>query len=234
MRLHTSPETVTFGVMARAPVPGRCKTRLAGAIGARPAADLYEAMLRDTLDLLEGVGPDRLVVLAAPEDDGVRVLRALAPPRWEIVEQRGDGLGERLKHALAVLSPSDDDLVCLVDSDSPTIPAENFGVLREPRGPNTVILGPCDDGGYYLIGMRTPELGVFDGIPWSTPEVLARTRQRCEALGLDVHELAAGYDVDELDDLVRLRADLAQRPGIARRTAIALGAIPSSSRGTIS
>lgn len=84
---------VTLGVMARAPVPGRCKTRLAPMLGAAGAARLYEAMLRDSLDAFAGVGASRLVVLAAPEDSGVAALRSIASAAWEVIAQEGNDLG---------------------------------------------------------------------------------------------------------------------------------------------
>lgn len=219
-----TPALLTLGVMARAPVAGRCKTRLAGALGAEPAARLYEAMLVDTLEALS-ILPARHVLLAAPEDDGLAMLRALAPRGWEVVAQRGDGLGARLTNALRDLC-REHDLVCLLDSDSPTLPmstlAEGLSDLR-CRQPGTVVAGPCDDGGYYLIGMRALEVGVFENIPWSTPHVMATTRARCAELGLTLVELPTWFDVDEPSDVDRLAADLARDATAAPRTAAVIG-----------
>src|SRR5262247_1082975 len=96
----------TLAVMARAPIAGRCKTRLAGVIGERDAAELYRAMLLDSLDLFGRVGATRCVIMAAPEDEGVRALRALAPSGWETIGQEGAGLGARLAHAFRLLGAS--------------------------------------------------------------------------------------------------------------------------------
>src|SRR5207245_8313091 len=109
------------GVMARAPIPGRCKTRLAAAIGAEEAAALYQAMLLDSLEAFARIGASRNALLAAPEDDGVEVLRALSPRGWEVIPQDGASLGERLAAAFRTLGGRGSP-VALLDSDSPTVP----------------------------------------------------------------------------------------------------------------
>src|SRR5258706_7605665 len=97
---------ITLALVARAPVPGRCKTRLVPALGAEGAARLYEAMLGDSFAALARVGATRLVLLAAPEEDGVAALRALAPPGWDVVAQSSGDLGARLARALLELAPA--------------------------------------------------------------------------------------------------------------------------------
>ena len=216
---------IIVGVMARAPAPGRCKTRLAPSLGDVGAATLYRAMLLDTLEGLERGLEDaaRLVVMAAPEEDGVEAMRALAPPRWEVLAQRGVGLGERLTNASRQLGPAG-DVVALVGSDSPTVDFRAIArALSGAKQPRHVLMGPCDDGGYYVIGMTSPEPGVFEGIDWSTSHVQRQTRGRCAALGLTLEELPPGYDVDDAKDLARLRAELRAVPAIAPRTAAVLG-----------
>jgi rSAM/selenodomain-associated transferase 1 len=216
------PFRVTLGVMARAPVSGRCKTRLAKVIGADAAARLYRAMLADSLEVYGRAGADRQVVLAAPEDDGVAVLRNLAPANWGVIAQEGVNLGERLAGAACALG-ADGSAVVLVDSDSPTLPIEPVAAaLQRLAGPRRALLGPCVDGGYYLVGLTTPEPGVFRDIPWSTPGVLAATRARCAELSLALEELPPWYDVDEPVDLERFRAELARYPDRAPRCAALL------------
>jgi rSAM/selenodomain-associated transferase 1 len=212
---------LTIGVMAKAPVPGHCKTRLAAAIGDARAADLCRAMLLDTLDAItRDVRADRFVVMAAPEQDGVAALRALAPARWEIVVQEGRDLGERLTRAMSVLSAAD-TAVALVDADSPTAPWDEAGrALSRFAGP---LMGPCSDGGYWLIALAAPEPRVFESITWSTPLVAGQTRERCAALGLGLAELPIAHDVDEPADLDRLRESVAQHPERAPRTAAFFG-----------
>lgn len=214
---------LTLGVFARAPVPGRCKTRLARAIGNERAAAIYRAMLEDSLEAFGALPAARRVVLAAPEDEGVAALRALVPSGWEILAQEGGDLGERLAAALRALFPPGGS-VAFLGSDSPTLPlgpvAEALARFAEP---GRVLLGPCDDGGYYLVGLTLPEPGIFRDVPWSAPQVLSVTRRRCAELGLSVEELPSWYDVDDARDLERLGADLAACPERAPRTSAILG-----------
>lgn len=213
---------VVLGVMARAPVQGRCKTRLGASIGVERATALYAAMLADTLARLETLRGARRVVLAAPEDDGIAVLSAQAPG-WEIVAQAGDGLGERLSHGLSTLAQGGDSVI-LLDSDSPTIPLPPLAdALADFESGRRALLGPCADGGYYLIGLTVPETRVFEDIPWSTSGVLEATRRRCAQLQLEVEELPVCYDVDRESDLALLRAQLEREPELAPRCAGLLG-----------
>src|SRR5437773_3044184 len=112
--------SVAIGVMARAPVPGRCKTRLAARLGPARAAALYEALLVDSLRAFGMLRARRRVVMAAPEDGGFAALRALAPPEWEVIEQVGENLGTRLEHAMGTLGA--EGAAILVDRDSQTLP----------------------------------------------------------------------------------------------------------------
>ena len=209
----------TIAVMARAPIVGRCKTRLAKRLGAEGAAALYRAMLLDTLDALGRVDARR-VIMAAPEDDGVEVLGALAigaSSPWSVLPQVGRDLGERLTDAMAKIAGVEGGV--LLDSDSPTMPVASLARdLRRLAGAHA-LLGPCVDGGYWAIGAPHADPRIFQGIPWSTPEVCARTRERFRAVGWEWSELDVAYDVDEADDLSRLRDELRVEPERAPRCA---------------
>jgi glycosyltransferase A (GT-A) superfamily protein (DUF2064 family) len=100
--------------------------------------------------------------------------------------------------------------VCLIDSDSPTVPAENFAEAVEllSATKDLVVLGPSDDGGYYLIGMKKPHRQLFEEIDWSTERVLNQTIQRATEIGLEHKLLPSGYDVDDDAGLRRLRDEL--------------------------
>ncbi len=216
---------IVLGVMARAPVAGACKTRLASRLGDAAAAQLYGAMLLDTLDILGRTAADRRVVFTTPDHHGVAVLERLVPSGWEVIAQRGDGLTARLQHALQTLH-GNGNVVVLVGSDSPTLPvAALVTALGRAADPNRVLLGPARDGGYYLIGLSKLEPRVFDDIPWSTAAVADATRRRCAELGLHVEELPTACDVDQPDDLELLRVDLDTDPQRAPRTATQLRAI---------
>ena len=210
-----------IGVMARAPIPGRCKTRLGREIGDVAAASLYAAMLADRIAAIAGLEVDRRCVLVAPEDDGARVLRALAPPAFDIVEQRGADLGERLLHAFEDLfaSAPEGSLVAIVDSDSPMAPLE--GAWEAARRDTTAdaLFGPCEDGGYFLVAMRRLHAPLFSDIPWSTPAVLETTHRRGQRAGLTLRDLDRGWDVDTRDDVRRLVPALSREPARAPHTA---------------
>ncbi|MBK7582950.1 MAG: TIGR04282 family arsenosugar biosynthesis glycosyltransferase [Myxococcales bacterium] len=215
------PLSATVAIMARAPRPGSCKTRLAARIGDERAAELYRAMLLDTLDAYAALPFQRRVVLAAPEHDGVAAVRALVPAEWTVESQVGADLGSRLAHGRTALGTG---RVVLASSDSPTAPLVGLArALAEWSDPRRVLLGPCEDGGYYLIGLAEDVPRVFEGVPWSTADVCATTQRRCAELGLEVLELERTFDVDEPADLDRLRLELEAHPERAPRTAALVG-----------
>ena len=134
-------------------------------------------------------------------------------PDFVLLPQRGEKFGERLYFATVDLFRCGFESICLIDSDSPTVPAENFAQavkLLRCLG-DRIVLGPCDDGGYYLIGIKKPHQEIFERIDWSTERVLAQTKQRACELGLEVKLLPAGYDVDDDASLRRLCRELLAR-----------------------
>lgn len=215
--------TTSLGVMARAPVPGHCKSRLARGIGTARAALLYEAMLRDTLDACTVLPVQRRVVFAAPETDGVRRLRSLAPPSWEVEAQRGADLGERMIAAFAALARGSDAMV-LMGSDAPHLDMDAVAaaIVGLGGGGPRALMGPTTDGGYYLIGLTSLQPTLFEGIAWSTDQVASQTRERLGRLQIPTHELPGCYDIDVEEDMLRLRQELRIRPDRAPRTAAVL------------
>lgn len=197
----------TVAIMARAPVPGRCKTRLGKELGYDEAATLYEAMLRDRIAAVGALEGARPVVLVAPEDDGVAVLSSMVPSGFLVWPQEGGDLGERLAHGFRGLfaTAKEGELVCIVDSDSPVAPLTK-AVKEAQTSTADVILGTCDDGGYYLVGMRRLHEAALVGIPWSTPEVTQATHARGRSEGFRVAEIAPSWDVDTRADVKRLAA----------------------------
>ncbi len=175
-----------LSVVAKRPAPGQTKTRLCPPLDGTAAATLYACFLQDTLSLMRQV-PDVCRTLAYAPPEELAYFRALAPD-FALVPQRGADLGERLDNLLTGLlqeagMPGPSQAV-VMDSDSPTLPpnyvADAFLALNQGAD---VVLGPCDDGGYYLVGMRRHTPALFRGIPWSTPAVTARTIRRAGQLG---------------------------------------------------
>jgi glycosyltransferase A (GT-A) superfamily protein (DUF2064 family) len=139
----------------------------------------------------------------------------ILPADFSLLPQRGDKFGERLYFAVEDLFKCGFDSVCLIDSDSPTVPAENFAEALEllSATEDRVVLGPSDDGGYYLIGVKKPHRLLFERIDWSTERVLNQTIQRATEIGLAVKLLPSGYDVDDGASLGRLCNELLSEHG---------------------
>jgi hypothetical protein len=225
---------VAIGVMARAPLPGRCKAGLLAAHGAEWVAGLYAAMLRDTLDGLQSVTADDYLVFVAPvepapgEETGDEVLTKLAfdvlarhvPAPWELVAQEGDDHGARIEHALAAMFARGASYALLAGSDAPSFPTEPLAeALADDTLASDVLLGPSEDGGYYVLGMSRVEPRLVRDMPWSTPAMVDTTRLRCRELGLTIRELPKWYDVDHPSDVMKLLDEVRKHPERAPRTA---------------
>jgi len=201
--------------MAKHPVPGRVKTRLAAALGADAACALYRAFVLDLAERLAAL-PYAVTWAYTPPDAPFAELLPGARCR----PQRGRDLGERLAAALAEELAAGPGPVLAIGADAPHIPAAALaaGAAALTHGAD-VVLGPAADGGYYLIGLRGPAPGLFAGIAWGTAGVLEATLARAAAAGLAVHLLCPSFDVDQVADLSRLRALLARDDVSLPRTA---------------
>lgn len=195
-----APEGRTLIVFAKAPRPGTVKTRLAADLGDDEAARIYRALGRGVVDAVRE-GPWRTVVAFAPPGAREEMEAWLGAHGLAFRPQTGGDLGARMYGALAAELAAGANRVCVVGTDAPGVDAalvhEAFAALEE----RDVVLGPARDGGYYLLATTRPHRGLFQDIPWSTPQVLERTRRRAGELGLDVHLLAPLTDVDRLADV---------------------------------
>ena len=205
-------------VMAKRPFPGRTKTRLCPPLSHEEAALLYENFLKDTLAnvrTLPGVTP---FVAWAPEGE-LAYFQRLAPG-FDLILQQGDSLGARLDAALAFCSQQGFQQVAAVSSDAPSLPAvflqQAFAYLDEPDC--DVVLGPCQDGGYYLIGWKQPHPRLVTEVPMSTKTVLQDTLRLAEDEQLRSRLLPAWYDIDEFSDVARLIADLESASEVGAHT----------------
>jgi rSAM/selenodomain-associated transferase 1 len=179
-------------VIAKAPVPGRAKTRLCPPCTPERAATLAEAALVDTLHAVRAT-PHVRRMLALDGDPGPWL-----PSGFDVVPQRGDGLDERLAAAFEdVGGPA-----LLVGMDTPQmVPSLLVRAMRTLGGRGVdAVLGRAVDGGFWAIGLREPRPDVFLGVPMSTSRTGARQRERLDALGLSVAELPALRDVDRIED----------------------------------
>lgn len=199
-----------LAVMTKAPRAGEVKTRLTPPLTAEEAAALNICFLRDTAGAILRAGERARGIGCYTPVDAKAAYEEIFPAGFELIPQRGSDLTERIILAIEDLFAVGFSSVCLIGSDSPTVPASAFAeavkVLSLPN--ECVVLGPSDDGGYYLIGFRKLYRRMFEEINWSTGSVFAETVRRANEIGLPMHLLPAGYDVDDNITLSRLCHDL--------------------------
>src|SRR5947199_3572759 len=225
--------TCALAVMTKAPKAGRVKTRLVPPLTAEEAAQLNKCFLRDTAVTILNVccssglrspnpAKERLQLAAQKAPLQCRPVAVytpvgaesaysdILPPGFSLLPHRGDKFGDRLYFAVEDLLKCGFDSVCLIDSDSPTVPAENFAEAVEllSTSDDRIVLGPSDDGGYYLIGVKKRHGHLFEQIDWSTERVLNQTIERAAEIGLEIKLLPTGYDVDDGASLHRLCNEL--------------------------
>jgi rSAM/selenodomain-associated transferase 1 len=210
-----------LAIMAKAPRPGKVKTRLAPPLTLEQSAALNTCFLRDTTANIAEVaaqGSAAGIVCYTPVGDE-EAFDGLLPDRFSLIAQRGDGFGERLHCAATDLLACGFGAVCLIDSDSPTLPqsALEEAVRRLAEPGDRMVLGGSDDGGYYLIGLKTAHAAVFERITWSTASVYRETMDRAEEAGLETVALPLWYDVDDGATLRVLASELLEnkRPAFA-------------------
>lgn len=208
-------------VMAKAPQPGKVKTRLVPPLTPEQATALNAAFLRDVTENIRLAGatvPLAGFVAYAPAGAAAAFDGLLAPGTGLVLADGSismphgiQGIGRSLLHATMSLLAQGYYAVCLVNSDSPTLPTaflrDTVAALLRPG--ERMVLGVADDGGYYLIGLKSPHAALFQGITWSTDRVSEQTLERAHRMGLEVVELPPWFDVDDAGDLARLVDDLA-------------------------
>lgn len=190
-------------VMAKAPVPGLAKTRLIPALGAEGAAALAARMLQHTLAeaLAAGLGP---VTLCAAPDATHAAFAGIVHARQVAAVDQGDGdLGARMRRAFERALATHAGAL-LIGTDAPALDAAVLRAAHAVLSDHDAVIGPAHDGGYVLIGLRRAEPRLFADMPWSTPRVLALTRERLRGAGLRWAELPPLHDIDEPADLAHL------------------------------
>jgi hypothetical protein len=204
-------------VFAKPPVPGRTKARLARALGDEEAARLARAFLEDTWATVGALGWARPILASATADVAAFGLEG----EVEVWPQGEGDLGERLERVLA-RGLEEAGAVLLVGGDVPGLPGAHLDAARGALARHDVVLGPAEDGGFYLIGAARLPAGALAGIRWSAADTLDRTEEALARAGLSLARAPAWLDVDEPEDLPRLVRVLADRPDAAPRTRRAL------------
>jgi len=214
-------------IMTKAPLAGQVKTRLTPPLTPAEAAALNRCFLQDIATAVSHAGTKTQGVgcYAPPGAEGT--YQELLPKSFLLLPQRDKSFGERLRFAVEDLFAVGFVSVCLISSDSPMVTSESYAeaarVLCRPD--DCVVLGPSDDGGYHLIGLKKLHLNLFEEIDWSTERVLNQTLARAAEMRLPVHLLPASFDVDERDGLHRLCDELLSPDASTDR-----GAAPATKR----
>lgn len=193
-------------VFAKAPVPGRVKTRLARTLGDERAAELYRRIGRSVVDRVRG-GPWRTVVVHTPPDAGHAVREWLGGD-VELRPQAGGDLGQRMASAFRwAFDEAGARRVCIVGTDAPAVDRATVETAFTALDDADVVIGPAADGGYYLLALDRPRDALFRDVPWSTDRVLRRTLRTASEHGLRSRLLDEAVDLDTADDLDRLDAE---------------------------
>jgi rSAM/selenodomain-associated transferase 1 len=210
---------VALAIMAKRPRAGEVKTRLCPPLTSEEAARLAHCFLLDKLDQVRRLPGVARFVAFSPSDAEAFFGNQIGDG-FSLLPQRGNDLGERLANLSERLLGGGFAAALIIGADSPTLPDAVIHEAHEALavGMADVVLGPADDGGYYLIGLRRPGPFLFQGIAWGTDAVLSQTLARAGMARLRTHLLPAWYDVDVEADLHRLARDLADDRTPALRT----------------
>lgn len=196
--------------MAKEPRVGSTKTRLCPPLTFEDAAQLYEALLLDTIDMgstLEDV--DLAIAVTPPES--IPYFKRVAP-NTILVPIACSDIGQCLSGVLAHLLRIGYAKAIALNSDGPSLPTEYIQQAIRRLDSHDIVFGPSEDGGYYLIGLKEMSDQIFTDIEWSTSRVLSQTLEKCDNLGLQVDLLPPWYDVDTAADIERLREELSMLP----------------------
>ncbi len=205
-------------VMAKRPAAGRTKTRLSPPLRLVDSAELYNHFLQDLIPKLNQLPLTTLI--AHPADPLAPAYFEQLAPNTETILQIGDTLGDRLDHVIRHCFDAGFTQVTAINSDSPTLPAAYYAAAYDclDNPATDAVFGPCEDGGYYLIGVKQPHPPLVRNVQMSTPDVLRDTLAEAAKLNLSVELLPSWYDVDDQDALDRLRSELNQQPALAPNT----------------
>ena len=208
--------TAAIGIICKAPISGHSKTRLIPSLGPERAAALARAFLVDVAETIEIVAQNvgaKGYAVCSPESAAAELARFL-PASFGYFVQTDPDLGRALDGSVAEFLDRGYESVILVNGDSPTLPAalliEAVNALREPG--ERAIFAPALDGGYTFVGLNLRAPGLFEDIPWSTPDVMRRSLEQAERHQVPTRLLSPWYDIDDADSLGWLMSELRGEP----------------------
>lgn len=216
--MRMTVDTRILIIVAKAPARGQTKTRLGATIGLDAAAEFYQCLLLDVLDIARAV-PGIARAIAYLPAGSEPFFNGIAPD-FQLILQQGDDLGARLDHVLTQCLTNVYTHAAVMSSDTPLVDphviTQAFDALDHGHD---VTIGPCDDGGYYLLAVKQPQPNILRPIQMSTPRVLQDTLDAAAKAGLRVTLLPETSDIDTAEDLARIQDTLArQESHIAKRT----------------
>lgn len=189
-------------LMIRSPELGKVKTRLAADVGDETALELYLAFIEDSLEMLEGLNID--VILSLYSNDNNRQIMDHIHNVYEIIDQKGKNLGERQYNSLKGAFRLGYGKAVVMAADCPDLEPDFIEGAFTSLNHCDAVIGPCEDGGYYLLGINREKLdqGMFSDVEWGSDQVMEKIRSNANHLGLIMFELPLWYDVDTYDDLL--------------------------------
>ena len=205
-------------IMAKAPRPGAVKTRLTPSFPLEAVAAFYGCLLDDTLALARSLGGVEIAIMC-PDSD-VNELARLAGHEAHVVAQKGEGLAAGLTSVFVHFAVGYQRRIIAFNSDSPHLPRSVLEEAFETLATRDVVVGRTYDGGYYLVGAKASHPTLFTGDGMGTSSALERLLSRARVLELCVGFADPFYDIDVVDDLIRLAAELQRAPARAPRTAV--------------
>jgi len=198
-------------IYAKRPLPGYAKTRLGRTIGMEASAGVYARLLYTCLlDALEHLESDIEIELSLASHDDLSFFQT-AFPELLVRPQAGEDLGERMANSFAQAFAEGAGAVVLAGSDIPGLDAATVRAALSALHQADVVIGPAQDGGYYLIGLNCPCPQLFENIAWSTDQVLIQTQERLRDRHLSAHYLPIRRDADEQDDWETWASQLSRR-----------------------
>lgn len=201
--MHPTADKQLLVVVAKAPMPGEVKTRLLTKLTPEEATELYSCFIRDRINEISQLNGVDLAIAYTPAGSKTFFAQFLSNG-FQLFTQQGCDLGERLHNIFVEKLNEGYRGVTIIDSDTPDLPkaivAQSFQFLASDAV--DAVFGPCEDGGYYLVGLRQPKSELFTGIPWSTDQVLPLTLKKSRVMGLHTELLPQWNDLDTFEDLL--------------------------------
>lgn len=191
-------------IFARCPDPGRCKARLIPALGVELAITIYEALVQQTMSWMESPVDEGIAVEVHYIGDNLERLRFLcgeAAGQIKFAPQQGENLGRRIANAFDAAFQEGSSKVAIIGTDCPDLNLESVRAAFAKLAENDLVLGPANDGGYYLIALRKPARKLFQNIPWGGASVLQETLRKAQHLNMTFDLLPKLADIDRPEDL---------------------------------